>query len=791
MRRRTFIKATGLGAVAVAAGVDEFKLRAATKPGAVLEPVTLPAGNAPAPVPLPHFPSRLHAFVWRNWQLVPAERLANVVGTTRKQIERVAQAMGLGAQPRITRDQQRRSYLTVIKRNWHLLPYEQLLALLGWSAEKLAYTLREDDFFFIKLGSHKPKCEPLQFVSADAAVRAREDALAKVIGEYFPRGTNPTEPLFAFVEELSSRRWSPKLPEGSNAMRLCYSYFALYGDPLLEPGLDPYPDGYLARLAEKGVNAVWLQGVLSKLAPFPWQPELSARHEERLKNLQRLTTRARKYGIAIYLYLNEPRAMPLPFFAAHPGLKGAVEGDHAALCTSNPEVQRWMRDSVQHICDAVPALGGFFTITASENFTNCWSHGAGAKCPRCGRRPGADVIAEVNRLISSGIESAARRASPKERLRVAPSLLAWDWGWNDAWAEPIVNQLPQDCALMSVSEWSLPIERGGVKTTVGEYSISAVGPGPRAKRHWELARQRGLRVIAKIQAGNSWELSSVPYIPALENVARHVSNLRDAGVADVMLGWTLGGYPSPNIEVACALLNDKTRSPDEVLPSVAQRRFGAGAATVVRAWREFSVAFREFPFHIGVSYSGPQQLGPANLLWEMPTGYHASMVGFPYDDLDGWRAVYPPPVFVEQFEKVADGFAKGIELLKRFDAGKLTSEQRHAIDGEIRIAEASEIHFRSVANQARFVMLRRALKSATNAAAAEPNLARLESVLRSEMELARQLHALQRADSRIGFEASNQYYYVPADLAEKVLNCRDLLERWLPAERKRWQTAGR
>jgi len=29
---------------------------------------------------------------------------------------------------------------------------------------------------------------------------------------------------------------------------------------------------------------------------------------------------------------------------------------------------------------------------------------------------------------------------------------------------------------MSVSEWSLPIERGGIKTTVGEYSISAVGP---------------------------------------------------------------------------------------------------------------------------------------------------------------------------------------------------------------------------------------------------------------------------------------------------------------------------
>jgi hypothetical protein len=28
---------------------------------------------------------------------------------------------------------------------------------------------------------------------------------------------------------------------------------------------------------------------------------------------------------------------------------------------------------------------------------------------------------------------------------------------------------------------------------------------------------------------------------------------------------------------------------------------------------------------------------------------------------------------------------------------------------------------------------------------------------------------------------------VPIDLAEKVINARDLLDRWLPAERRRWK----
>ena len=38
----------------------------------------LPAGSAPPPIDLPHFPSRVHALVWRNWNLVEAERIAKL-----------------------------------------------------------------------------------------------------------------------------------------------------------------------------------------------------------------------------------------------------------------------------------------------------------------------------------------------------------------------------------------------------------------------------------------------------------------------------------------------------------------------------------------------------------------------------------------------------------------------------------------------------------------------------------------------------------------------------------------
>lgn len=736
----------------------------------------LPVGDAPAPVATPHFPSRLHAYIWRNWTLVPLERLAEVVGATPEDLRAVAASLGLPEAPAVSADQFHRSHITLIRRNWHLLPYAQLLRLLDWTSEQLAYVLQEDDFLFIKLGRLKPACEPLHYAAPDAATRQKAEAIGAWVREQFGADAGvPGEPLFRFVEELSRPPEGPAAPprESRFSPRYCYSYFALYGDPLLEPEADPYPDGYLQRLVAAGVAGVWLQGVLYKLSPFPWDRELSVGWEERLRNLRALVERAARHGIGIYLYLNEPRSMPLAFFAERPELLGAIAGNHAALCTSSPAVQEYMREAVATVCRAVPELAGIFTITASENFTNCWSHHRGEGCARCGPRPAAAVIAEVNSLIAEGI----RRSGAPTRL------IAWDWGWKDEDAPGVIAALPAEALLMSVSEWSIPIERGGTPSEVGEYSISVVGPGPRARRHWELAKARGLQTMAKIQAGNTWELSAVPYIPAVENVARHIANLRESGVAGLMLGWTLGGYPSPNLEVVAEMGAAADTSVEDALHRVAARRFGEGLAPrVVRAWQAWSRAFSQFPYHIRTVYTAPLQMGPANPLWENPTGYRATMVGLPYDDLTAWRAVFPPEVWISQLLQVADGFAAGVaELLDG-----LTEAEQAAVAAEARVARAAAVHFRSAAHQAQFVVTRDALAAAETAEAALPLCNELEALLHAETELAVALYEIQRQDSRIGFEATNQYYYVPADLVEKALNCRDLLERWLPAQRSRW-----
>ena len=739
----------------------------------VLCSVPLPEGPAPEPLLPEHFPDRLHAFVWRNWHLVPVERMAETVDAAPGQILEMGRAMGLPAPPHIPEEQLQRTYITIIRANWHLLPYEQLTTLLGWTTSKLAFTLREDDFLFIKLGSLKPACNPLTYAPPDADAVARQAEIAAVVHEHFGDDAGAwLDPPLSFVERLAAplEHAPTEQTEAVFEPRFCYSYFALYGDPLLEH--DPFPEGYLQRLAAAGVNGVWLHALLYKLSPFPWDLSLSDKWEQRLERLNALVARAGKHGVGIYLYMNEPRAMPQAFFEENPGLRGVPLGDYAALCTSAPEVRAYITEAIAHVCATVPDIAGFFTITASENPTNCWSHHRGAECPRCADRGPAEVIAEVNAAILEGIQQTQSNAQ----------LFAWDWGWRDEYAPELIGLLPEEAALMSVSEWHKPINRGGVENSVGEYSISAIGPGPRARRHWEIARERDMATIAKIQANNTWELSAVPYIPAVENVARHAAALRDAGVTGLMLSWTLGGWPSPNLEVVHEIGKRNadgaaTTTPLEAMQRVARRRFGADAAdAVVDAWRAISAAFAEFPYDIGVVYNAPLQVGPANLLWPAPTGYRATMVGIPYDDLNSWRAVYPEDVFIAQLRKTADGFEEGAKQLRAAPRQCDDAPSTRALEEEANIAEAAAIHFRSVANQAEFVVLREQRANAAHDSESEAAAEKISAIVRSELELAKRLYALQRNDARIGFEATNHYFYTPADLVEKVVGCSFLLQ---------------
>lgn len=708
----------------------------------------LPSGNAPDRLEYPHFPTLHQLVIWRNIGLVPVERIAETLETSAEKVIQCAQEMGLETDETLTALFLERGFQTIIRRNWDILPYEQILDLLQWTPEYLAYILKEDDFFWVKLGFGKPRCAPVKYRELSPEEKLATQKIKAAVKKYFPSDAPQKEKPFDFLKQYG-RKEPFDSKEKNDSIRMVYSYSALYGDPLLDPEISSYPEEMLADYAACGVNAVWLQATLYTLIPcFGEDFSGSARWQERLKNLKKLVERGKKYGIDIILYLNEPRAMSPEFFEKNSFRMGARQSgfDDRAVCCSDQKTLAMLEDAVRSMFESVPGLGGVMTITMSENLTHCKSREEiDIPCPHCADIPASELVLKVNTAISRGMHS----ASPEAKFIV----FTWAWQRDGNWAEEVIAQLPQKSYIMAVSETGVETDCGGIKGSVMDYSISKPGPGKNAVEQWECALKHGLKPMAKVQINNTWELSAVPFIPTADLVQEHLDRLRAAGVKDYMLCWTLGGFPGGNLELVSM---DKE--------TLAKKRYGNAANQVLAAWSCFSKALAEFPFNgIEGLYTFPGNYGPMSLLHLKQTFRKASMIGFPYDDLYSWRGegYYPESVYREAFFRICSGWQEGIDKLEK--AGQhIPPEFRSAFEELCNIANCCYCHFKSVLNQIDFVRLRR------------ENLS-CRAIAEDEIRLAVREWKLMRQDSRIGYEASNHYFFVSNDLKEKVINCLHLI----------------
>lgn len=680
-------------------------------------------------VALPHFPTKHQAFLFRAYEYIPAKKIAKILGTTVETVHRAAADMGLPV-GEANEDWLKKGYVTVIRRMWHILPYEQLLELLELDEAALATLMRDEDFLDHKLGP-KPICEPVRWRELTESETEATAALRAVMQTLSFQGKEP----FDFEYDVPELCFSG---EENFSTRMIYAFSGLYQRAFDVDSRLFLPDAQLEAYRKLGINGIWTQGVLSSLTAFPFDPAVSEGYEARLERMRELTERLDKYGIKLYLYLNEPRYMPLAFFEKHPELRGHVRGGDACLCTSTEEVKAYLRDAVEEICRRVPLIGGFFTISRSENMTNCYSHSgssdAPCNCPRCRERSVGEVVAETIGCFLEG----ARRVSRDVRV------FAWSWRW-DEYYEDIIRRLPKEVVLLSQSELGVPFDIGGVQGSVMDYSMSILGPGDRAREEWRVARECGLECAAKVQVNTTWECSTVPAIPVAPSVEEHMRRLRNEGVSHLLLSWTLGGYPSGNLVATAKHFYEKCE-------------FDAAEDGTAEAQACFAEAFREFPFHIRVLYYGPQNAGPSTLLFPEPTGYTATMTGFAYDDLERWCGIYPVDVFEAQLEKLCRGWEKGLALLPKGEESELAV-----------MARATDCLFRSSLDQVRFIRARDRGDVAAAIAAA-----------RREIQTAREMLELMNQNASVGYEAANHYYFSKGQIAEKVVNASyivDLLEK--------------
>lgn len=699
-----------------------------------------------------HFPTRMQLFVYRNWGVVDADVLAEVLSTTRETVVQIAHDMGL-EDCVVSKEWLEKGYITIIRANWHLLPYNQLCKLLGWSEEKLAYILKEDDFLSHKLGAFKSDISEVVYTPLTEEQRQRTKRIKEITLQAKSMLEDPASMPFDFSPVF--KRISESVGDGSGdnvfEERIVYSYCALYGDTLTSiDAIDSsFPDELLEAYMKIGINGVWMQAVMYMLVPFPFDFNLSSGYEKRLDGLNYLVNKLKKYNIKLYLYLNEPRSMPEEFFVKYPELKGEEELGFFAMCTSAPEVKEYIRNGCAFLARKAPGLGGFITITASENLTNCYSRTAPdrIKCERCKKRSFAEVIAEVNRLIYEGVSSVSSDMK----------VIAWSWAWKDQ-TENIVKLLPPGITVMGVSEEGVTKNIGGVETSVIDYSISVVGPGSHAISTWRKAKEKNMRAMAKIQANCTWECASVPFIPAFDLVYKHVKGIIETNLVDgIMMGWTLGGYPSFTLIMLKYMFEAKNMPTlDELYEMIFSPKI---IPQIRKASKLFSEAFNEFPFSLETVYHAPQNFGPGNLLFEEKANFKATMIGFPYDDIDSWRHTFPADVFVYQLKKLSETWRMGIMELENVD------RENPIVADVVDCAKALYCHFRSTYLQALFVVKRDRGEDVL-------------SILEEEKSLCLELVNIMAGNPMIGYESSNHYFYTRASLLEKYVCCEYLIERF-------------
>ena len=267
--------------------------------------------------------------------------------------------------------------------------------------------------------------------------------------------------------------------------------------------------------------------------------------------------------------------------------------------------------------------------------------------------------------------------------------------------------------------------------------------------------------MAKVQFNNTWECSTVPYLPVLDLVKKHMEGICEADVDGLMLSWSLGGYPSMNLTAMSKYFFVGEEGYD-----VYSEMFGGNADTIRRATAEFSRAFESLPFHHRAAYLAPFQMGCANLMFEKASGLSASMTGFPYDDVENWRAIFPVEIFESSLKALSDMWKAG--LLKLLSDVKIDCDATREF---VEVARATYCILRSSYIQTRYNRLRD-----------EFNAGKLDSrteiltLLSEEESLAIELYDVVTHNSAIGYEASNHYMFNKYSLAEKVVNIKYLKE---------------
>lgn len=555
-------------------------------------------------------------------------------------------------------------------------------------------------------------------------------------------------------------------------IRIIRSPWSDFYGPEIEDCLKTHPDSYLKEIAREGFNAVWLHCLLRDIVSCDAFPEFGKKEKEQVPALNSLVEKAGKHGLKVFLYFCEPRGFRKedPFWENNADVKGqpsqVLSIWYFALCSSTRKVKDFLYQGSYNLFHKVPGLGGVFMITASEFLTHCYSHFPRGQCGRCAKRDPSEIVAEIITLVNKGIKDANPLAD----------VIAWNWSWYIIEPDPqkkLISRLPKDVILQA------DFERGGWKNVlnkrleIDEYSFSYTGPSPRFKNLFHLAKKQGMKVTAKLQIGTTHELVTVPYIPVPYILAEKLNRMRKLGVDGYLGCWVFGGDVSVMSKVAGKMSVNPLLPSAQAVKEVAEEEFGSAPAEyVAKAWKQFSAAWKNYPFSIPFLYFSPVNYAtaypfelsagdkPAIPSWlALPKDKNGHLVVG--DNLKDWLTPFTAGFAVKTFRKLLAEWDKGLQVLEE-GAKKQTQNPRYK--KEMDMAVHISLLIQSTINIIKFYgLLKKYRKNAPGAKAS------VRSLLHKELSIAEKDREIIKRNPDFGYHAeAHTSFITEADLSYKI-----------------------
>ncbi len=531
-------------------------------------------------------------------------------------------------------------------------------------------------------------------------------------------------------------------------------------------GLDVYPEKYLQQIAHYSIDAILV-----------FYSRKDASSDKKIKGINKLISTADKFGIAVYLYLQNHRNYDL-YHPEDPGAEEYYESFYGRIFKNHPGAVG---------CVLVGESCAF--PSRDPECGNINDQGFGSK-PHPGWWPCSDYPAWLN-MVQKNITKYKKDAD----------IVFWtyNWGWapKDKRLE-LIKKLPRGISLLVTFEMFERLNKGGVTEICSDYTIKIPGPGKYFRSEAAAAKKAGIRLYAMANTGgNTWDFGCVPYIPTPFQWIKRWRAIIEANktwnLSGLMeshhYGWSpsyisrLGEYFSTSHEIDRA---------EDFLDTLVKSDFGETAGNcLMTAWKLWSDAINYLPA-TGYDQYGALRAGPAypfyineenveNIPGD-PDAFYGNKIIFPNYDPEAFRIRNPAdtPIAVA-IEHEINSVRKMLRIwedgIKELELGlsKLFGTPKTEYSKIMDLGKFIYNTLKTLLNIKLWWQLKQKLKSIPPTDKQNLILAEMAVIARCEIENARKTIELVESDSRLGWEPTMGYIADKSRLLWKIKQLENIL----------------